>query len=69
MCARSASLRFADPTLAAFVAVAIGSSHARADAPDPRRPVFNAPEQFADFLKADRANAERMVKESGLQPQ
>lgn len=32
-------------------------------------PVFNAPEEFAQFLKADRVTAERVVKESGLQPQ
>ncbi len=32
-------------------------------------PVFSTPEEFADFLKEDRAIAERVVKESGLQPQ
>ena len=32
-------------------------------------PVLNTPEEFADYLKQDRANAERVVKESGLQPQ
>ena len=32
-------------------------------------PVFNTPEEFAQYLKDDRVNAERVVKESGLQPQ
>jgi tripartite-type tricarboxylate transporter receptor subunit TctC len=32
-------------------------------------PVFNTPEEFAQFLKADRIVSERVVKESGLQPQ
>jgi tripartite-type tricarboxylate transporter receptor subunit TctC len=32
-------------------------------------PVFSTPEEFAAFLKQDRANAERVVRESGLQPQ
>jgi tripartite-type tricarboxylate transporter receptor subunit TctC len=32
-------------------------------------PVFSTPAEFAAFLAQDRANAERVVKESGLQPQ
>jgi tripartite-type tricarboxylate transporter receptor subunit TctC len=32
-------------------------------------PVFSTPEEFAEFLKRDRAISERVVKESGLQPQ
>src|SRR5262249_43300009 len=32
-------------------------------------PVFSTPEEFAAFLKQDRAISERVVKESGLQPQ
>ena len=32
-------------------------------------PVFDTPEEFAQFLKADRSVSERVVKESGLQPQ
>src|SRR5262249_50890945 len=32
-------------------------------------PVFDTPEAFAAYLKQDRANAERVVRESGLQPQ
>ena len=32
-------------------------------------PVANTPEQFARFLKQDRAASEQIVKESGLQPQ
>jgi tripartite-type tricarboxylate transporter receptor subunit TctC len=32
-------------------------------------PVFNTPEEFAAFLRQDRANAERVVRESGLQTQ
>jgi tripartite-type tricarboxylate transporter receptor subunit TctC len=32
-------------------------------------PVLNSPEDFAEFLKHDRARAERIVKASGLQPQ
>jgi tripartite-type tricarboxylate transporter receptor subunit TctC len=32
-------------------------------------PVFNTPEEFAAYLKQDRANAERVVRESGLQTQ
>jgi tripartite-type tricarboxylate transporter receptor subunit TctC len=32
-------------------------------------PVFNTPEEFAQFLKADRIVSERVVKESGSQPQ
>jgi hypothetical protein len=30
-------------------------------------PVFDTPEEFAAFLKQDRANAERVMRESGLQ--
>ena len=32
-------------------------------------PAVNIPEQFAQQIKADRAAAEQVVKESGLQPQ
>ena len=32
-------------------------------------PVFSTPEEFAKFLEQDRAISERVVKESGLQPQ
>jgi tripartite-type tricarboxylate transporter receptor subunit TctC len=32
-------------------------------------PVFDTPEEFAAFLKEDRARSERIVRESGLQPQ
>ena len=32
-------------------------------------PVLNTPEEFAAYLKQDRANAERVVRESGLQTQ
>jgi tripartite-type tricarboxylate transporter receptor subunit TctC len=32
-------------------------------------PVFDTPEQFADFLKQDRAASARIVKESGMEPQ
>jgi tripartite-type tricarboxylate transporter receptor subunit TctC len=32
-------------------------------------PVLSTPEEFAEFLKQDRAISERVVKESGLQPQ
>jgi tripartite-type tricarboxylate transporter receptor subunit TctC len=32
-------------------------------------PAINTPEQFADEVKADRANAERVVKDAGLTPQ
>jgi tripartite-type tricarboxylate transporter receptor subunit TctC len=32
-------------------------------------PVFDTPEQFADFLKADRAASARIVGESGMEPQ
>jgi len=32
-------------------------------------PVFDRPEEFARFLKEDRANSERIVRESGLVPQ
>ena len=32
-------------------------------------PVFDTPEQFADFLKADRAASARIVRESGMEPQ
>jgi tripartite-type tricarboxylate transporter receptor subunit TctC len=32
-------------------------------------PVFDRPEEFSRFLKEDRANSERIVKESGLVPQ
>jgi tripartite-type tricarboxylate transporter receptor subunit TctC len=32
-------------------------------------PVFDTPAEFARFLKEDRARSERIVKESGLQPQ
>jgi tripartite-type tricarboxylate transporter receptor subunit TctC len=32
-------------------------------------PVFDTPEEFARFLKDNRAAAERVVKEAGLQPQ
>jgi tripartite-type tricarboxylate transporter receptor subunit TctC len=31
--------------------------------------VLNTPEEFAAYLKQDRANAERVVRESGLQTQ
>lgn len=31
-------------------------------------PVYDTPEQFAEFLKKDRAVSERLVKESGIQP-
>jgi tripartite-type tricarboxylate transporter receptor subunit TctC len=32
-------------------------------------PVFNTPEAFAQFLEQDRAEARRVVKDAGLQPQ
>jgi hypothetical protein len=32
-------------------------------------PVFDTPEQFANFLKQDRAASARLVKESGMEPQ
>jgi tripartite-type tricarboxylate transporter receptor subunit TctC len=32
-------------------------------------PVLNTPDQFAEFLKKDRANAKRVVEETGLKPQ
>ncbi len=32
-------------------------------------PVFSTPEQFASFLKDDRAASARIVKESGMEPQ
>jgi len=32
-------------------------------------PVFDAPEDFSRFLREDRANSERIVRESGLVPQ
>ena len=32
-------------------------------------PVFDTPEDFARFLKENRANAERVVREAGLEPQ
>ena len=32
-------------------------------------PVFDTPEEFAGYLKQDRANAERVVRELGLQTQ
>jgi tripartite-type tricarboxylate transporter receptor subunit TctC len=32
-------------------------------------PVLDTPDDFAAYLKQDRANAERVVRESGLQPQ
>jgi tripartite-type tricarboxylate transporter receptor subunit TctC len=32
-------------------------------------PVFNSPEEFAEFLKTDRVTAERVVREAGLTPQ
>jgi tripartite-type tricarboxylate transporter receptor subunit TctC len=32
-------------------------------------PAINTPEQFAEEVKADRANAERVVKDAGLTPQ
>ena len=32
-------------------------------------PIFNRPEEFARFLQEDRAAAQRVVQESGLQPQ
>ncbi len=32
-------------------------------------PVFDTPEQFADFLKTDRAASARIVGESGMEPQ
>ena len=32
-------------------------------------PVFDTPEEFARFLRADRAASERIVKEAGVQPQ
>src|ERR1700689_912732 len=32
-------------------------------------PVFDTPEQFADFLKTDRAASARIVRESGMEPQ
>ena len=32
-------------------------------------PIFDTPEEFAAFLKEDRARSERVVRESGLQPQ
>jgi tripartite-type tricarboxylate transporter receptor subunit TctC len=32
-------------------------------------PVFSTPEEFASFLKEDRAASTRIVKESGMEPQ
>jgi tripartite-type tricarboxylate transporter receptor subunit TctC len=32
-------------------------------------PVFDTPEQFADFLKTDRAASARIVRQSGMEPQ
>jgi tripartite-type tricarboxylate transporter receptor subunit TctC len=32
-------------------------------------PVFNTPEEFAQFLKQDRIEAQRVVKDAGLLPQ
>jgi tripartite-type tricarboxylate transporter receptor subunit TctC len=32
-------------------------------------PVLNTPEEFAQFVKQDRAEAQRVVKDAGLQPQ
>ncbi len=32
-------------------------------------PVFSTPEEFAAFLKADRAASARIVHESGMEPQ
>jgi tripartite-type tricarboxylate transporter receptor subunit TctC len=32
-------------------------------------PVFDTPEEFAAFLKQDRAASARIVRESGMQPQ
>ena len=32
-------------------------------------PVFDTPEEFAAFLKADRAASARIVKEAGMEPQ
>ena len=32
-------------------------------------PVFDTPEQFADFLKTDRAASARIVRDSGMEPQ
>jgi tripartite-type tricarboxylate transporter receptor subunit TctC len=32
-------------------------------------PVFNTPDEFEQFLKQDRAEAQRVVKDAGLQPQ
>jgi tripartite-type tricarboxylate transporter receptor subunit TctC len=32
-------------------------------------PVLNTPDAFAQFLKQDRAEALRVVKDAGLQPQ
>ena len=32
-------------------------------------PVFDTPEQFADFLKTDRAASARIVHQSGMEPQ
>ena len=32
-------------------------------------PVFDTPEQFAKFLKTDRAASARIVGESGMEPQ
>ena len=31
--------------------------------------LFAPPEQFADFLKSDRAASARLVRESGMEPQ
>jgi tripartite-type tricarboxylate transporter receptor subunit TctC len=32
-------------------------------------PVFDTPEEFARFLKENRASAARIIKEAGLEPQ
>jgi len=32
-------------------------------------PVFDTPEQFASFLKDDRAASARLVREAGMEPQ
>jgi tripartite-type tricarboxylate transporter receptor subunit TctC len=32
-------------------------------------PVFSAPDEFAEYLKRDRATAKKIVEAAGLQPQ
>jgi hypothetical protein len=31
-------------------------------------PIFNTPEQLGEYLKVQRANGEKLIRESGFQP-